>query len=188
MRGMAQIRGCPRNCKRRADAECHWADPGKAARRRRPASQETCRQQMSSSKPGGCPGRGAWLLELERVPPEHERGRRAAGTVARFAAVTILVCRTCRDAAGSDAEPRPGERLAAGPPNAARRPRHRGRRGRMPRQLQAPADGRHAASRRLELRVRRPHRRQRRRPGRRRAAVRRARPTACCPGAAGPTV
>src|SRR5262245_3894808 len=41
-------------------ADCHWAETrsGKAARRRRPASQETCRRKQSSSKPGGCPGRG----------------------------------------------------------------------------------------------------------------------------------
>ena len=27
----SQIRGCPRNCKRRAKAESHWEVPGKAA-------------------------------------------------------------------------------------------------------------------------------------------------------------
>jgi predicted metal-binding protein len=33
--------------------------------------------------------------------------------------VTILVCRTCRDSAGSDAEPRPGKLLAAATREAA---------------------------------------------------------------------
>src|SRR5690606_11939066 len=36
-----QIRGCPRNCKRRAKLNCHWDVPGRPAERR-PASQETC--------------------------------------------------------------------------------------------------------------------------------------------------
>lgn len=37
----------------------------------------------------------------------------AAATAGASAGVTILVCRTCRDASGSDALPRPGQLLAA---------------------------------------------------------------------------
>ncbi len=118
----------------------------------------------------------AWslVLDIERVPPEMNAADEAVG-LAVDSGVTILVCRTCRDSAGSDAEPRPGKLLAAATRNAAARSRHRRRRGRMPRQLQAPALGRAVEIRRLELRVRRPRHRQRRRPRRRRAPVRHVR-------------
>ena len=46
-------------------------------------------------------------MDTERVPPE------MSAADAAVSSVTILVCRTCRDSAGSDAEPRPGGRLAA---------------------------------------------------------------------------
>ena len=56
-----QIRGCPRNCKRRAQSNsnghpshCHWANPpGKAANGQNPRSQETYRR--STRLPGGVP-------------------------------------------------------------------------------------------------------------------------------------
>ena len=41
---VAAVRGCPRNCKRRARVRIgHW-ETGKAGRRQRPASQETCQR------------------------------------------------------------------------------------------------------------------------------------------------
>jgi len=54
----AQIRGCPRNCKRRASAGNHWDVPGKAA------SEATTREPgdlpsetLTIRSPGGFPGR-----------------------------------------------------------------------------------------------------------------------------------
>ncbi len=41
------------------------------------------------------------------------RDEAAAGAPADFSAVTVVVCSTCRDEAGSDAHPRAGARLAA---------------------------------------------------------------------------
>jgi len=43
----------------------------------------------------------------------------AASPAVQHGDVTILVCRTCRDSAGSDAEPRPGRLLAASARDAA---------------------------------------------------------------------
>ena len=57
---------------------------------------------------------------------------------ADLAAVTVVVCATCRDVTGSDAHPRAGAILARNTQGCRRR---RGARppGRVPRQLQAPA-------------------------------------------------
>jgi predicted metal-binding protein len=61
-------------------------------------------------------------LEFERVPPHMNAAGEAAGSPADavdHGDVTILVCRTCRDSTGSDAEPRPGRLLAASTREAA---------------------------------------------------------------------
>jgi len=57
----------------------------------------------------------AWrsALELERDFSGHGAADAAVASVGDSAGVTILVCRTCRDATGSDALPRPGQLLAA---------------------------------------------------------------------------
>jgi predicted metal-binding protein len=47
-------------------------------------------------------------LEFERNIPDQSVAR----ATAKPGDVTILVCRTCRDSSGSDAFPRPGQRLA----------------------------------------------------------------------------
>jgi hypothetical protein len=49
-----QCRSCPRNCKRRADADHgHWREgAGKARQQRRPVSQETCRDRDETSSGG----------------------------------------------------------------------------------------------------------------------------------------
>ena len=54
------IRGCPRNCKRRAEAENHWDVPGKAAtqgddpRARRPAVSRGHARARWAGCPDGC--------------------------------------------------------------------------------------------------------------------------------------
>ena len=61
-------------------------------------------------------------MEFERVPPDMNAAGEAAGSLVDAVErgdVTILVCRTCRDATGSDAEPRPGALLAASTRDAA---------------------------------------------------------------------
>jgi predicted metal-binding protein len=45
----------------------------------------------------------------------------AVGSPVDSGGVTILVCRTCRDSSGSDAEPRPGKLLAVATRDAATR-------------------------------------------------------------------
>ena len=68
---VAAIRGCPRNCKRRVRVQIgHWAT-GKAGRRQRPASQETCQRS-------------------------HPTGGRGVHTERLFAAVTSCRCE-CRE-------------------------------------------------------------------------------------------
>ena len=58
-------------------------------------------------------------MEIERVPPELNAASEAVGRSVDSGGVTILVCRTCRDSSGSDAEPRPGRLLAAATRHAA---------------------------------------------------------------------
>ena len=58
-------------------------------------------------------------MEIERVPPELNAAGEAVGPPVDSGSVTIVVCRTCRDSSGSDAEPRPGKLLAAATRDAA---------------------------------------------------------------------
>jgi predicted metal-binding protein len=51
-------------------------------------------------------------LEFERIIPDQSAEETAVRQVDEACGVTILVCRTCRDSAGSDESPRPGARLA----------------------------------------------------------------------------
>ena len=82
MRGLPQIRGCPRNCERRAESRLPLgiACPGRRheATTREPGDLPS---QTSSSKPGGCPGRGAWFWKFERVPLEMNAASEAAGSL-----------------------------------------------------------------------------------------------------------
>ena len=129
---IAQIRSCPRNCKRRASAECHWASPGRRRAGDDPRSQETCRHQLNAGAGRGaldrflrvgsaslaCAAartRESMLVGVRRLddeaPTEIPQG---AG-----AAVTVVVCATCRDASrlGCPSAPRRaarrGDRRAA---------------------------------------------------------------------------
>ena len=169
-------------------ADCHWALPAReGGTRRRPASQETCRRKLFLE---AWRVSRAWslVLEFERVPLELNAASEAVGPAAvdsrqrhdcgvpHLPRFVRLGCRAASRQAACCRHPR---RCSA--------PRHPGRRGRMPRQLQAPAVGRAAQSRRLELRVRR--------PGRPTAAPTSSQAPACsprpstasCPGAAVPT-
>ena len=47
-----QIRGCPRNCKRRADGQIHWGYTWEGSRTHRPASQETSHQRLPAKAAG----------------------------------------------------------------------------------------------------------------------------------------
>jgi len=107
-----QIRGCPRNCKRRASAENHWdvsregGIRGDDPRARRPA---VCDRRIRS--PGGFPGKEPGFLD--------HNGSFSAGTADNasddgeaLAGVTVIVCSSCRDETGSDAHPRAGALLA----------------------------------------------------------------------------
>jgi predicted metal-binding protein len=51
-------------------------------------------------------------LDFERINPDQGAADMAVGQAGEGCGVTILVCRTCRDEAGSDAHPRPGKFLA----------------------------------------------------------------------------
>jgi predicted metal-binding protein len=51
-------------------------------------------------------------LKFERITPDQGAAATAVRPAAETSGITILVCRTCRDSAGSDAVPRPGELLA----------------------------------------------------------------------------
>lgn len=120
---IAQIRGCPRNCKRRARAESHWMirEGGKGGdpRARRPAVRKQFQQERLAvlrlelrgkytDRPAGVPGREQ-DLKTDDVSPEGA-GMRAS---ADLSAVTVVVCATCRDETGSDSHPRAGAQLAA---------------------------------------------------------------------------
>ena len=52
-------------------------------------------------------------MEFDRDFPRYGAAQTSVATSGDSADVTILVCRTCRDASGSDALPRPGQLLAA---------------------------------------------------------------------------
>jgi predicted metal-binding protein len=119
VRGLPQIRGCPRNCERRAESRLPLgiACPGR-------------RHEATTREPGDLPSQlfleawrvsRAWslVLEIERVPLELNAASEAVGPPVDSGSVTIVVCRTCRDSSGSDAEPRPGKLLAAATRDAA---------------------------------------------------------------------
>lgn len=102
----AQLRGCPRNCKRRARAESHWTvrEGGKGGdpQARRPAVK------TNTDRPAGVPDREP-SLKADDISPEGA----ARIASADLSAVTVVVCATCRDETGSDAHPRAGAILAA---------------------------------------------------------------------------
>ena len=115
-------------------------------------------------KPGGCPGRGAWVwnssASLLKLNAAGEAAGYPADAVGRVDSATSRS--SCAAPAaietGSDADPRAGEAACRRGTRGGRRPHDISRRrGRMPRQLQAPAVApRSCAIRRLELCVRRP--------------------------------
>lgn len=105
--GWSQIRSCPRNCKRRAFG-------------RLPLGHREGGAKAGTREPGDLPS----LINPECLAgvPGKERDLEFDETIAvgdpcveasASAAVTIIVCSSCRDASGSDARPRPGELLGA---------------------------------------------------------------------------
>jgi predicted metal-binding protein len=109
-----QLRGCPRNCERRAKADSHWDFPG----RRHRGDDPRARRPAVRPKPqrlAGVPGKESDLDRNGSFSAETAGVAADADT----APVTIIVCSSCRDETGSDARPRAGALLAEATRTAA---------------------------------------------------------------------
>ena len=161
---MPQIRGCPRNCKRRARAKQPLGRIPGRRRRLRPASQETYRRCWSLAGRGASERLVRWRSSGSGRPPsctlevatqafrsdgQGDSQRHAKRTKTRdveaATSMTIYVCITCRRAGDPEDGVRPGLLLARETARAARRHRRHRAAGQVPRQLQprlaAPPSG-----------------------------------------------